>query len=240
MKHNLIAIVPARSGSKGLKNKNIKPLCGEPLIHWTIDFILKSNLFSRCVVSTDCPNYRDISLQSGAEVPFLRSLELSSDHASSSDVILDVFNQLNSSFSPNDFFVLFEPTSPIRFKNDLDTILNLLSSTNRVVSISEAKSAHSLYQYNLSSDSRLQPVSSAPSSTARRQDMSQSYYLNGSFYASPILNFISNPSFITDTTVGCITNFWSTFEIDYLDDFLLCELIMSKFLSSPNSSSLLQ
>ena len=235
MPYNLIAIIPARSGSKGLNNKNIMPFCGEPLIYWTIDFILKSNLFSRCIVSTDSTHYRDISLHCGAEVPFLRSPELSSDHATSADVILDVFNRLDISFTPNDLFVLFEPTSPIRFKCDLDTVLSSLSSTNRVVSISEAKSDHPLYQFNLNAQSMLEPFYSLESPASRRQDMTQSFYLNGSFYASSILDFISNPTFITEKTVGCITNFWSSFEIDYLEDFCLCELIMTNLLSTSNA-----
>ena len=228
MTHNLIAIVPARSGSKGLKDKNILPFCGQPLIHWTIDFILKSKLFSRCIVSTDSPHYRDISIQAGAEVPYLRSSALSSDSASSSAVILDVLDRLHMSFTPNDFFVLFEPTSPIRFNSDLDNIITKLTSTNRVVSISEAKSFHYLYQYSLSKNSTLKQAFSEPSSTARRQDMPKSYYLDGSFYASSILDYIVNPTFVSDSTVGCISNYWSSFEIDYHDDFLLCELIMSK------------
>ena len=102
------------------------PFCGKPLIHWTIDFICKSNLFSRCIVSTDSPKYRDIALRSGAEVPFLRSSDLSSDDATSSAVILDVLNRLNTPFTVDDVFILFEPTSPIRFQEDLDSVLALL------------------------------------------------------------------------------------------------------------------
>ena len=210
------------------------PFCGEPLIHWTIDFIRKSNLFSRCIVSTDSPIYRDIALRSGAEVPFLRSSDLSSDAATSSAVILDVFNRLNTPFTADDVFILFEPTSPIRFHEDLDSVLALLDSTNRVVSVTEAKSAHPQYQYCLSTDSRLKQHSSLVSTTARRQDMPQSVYLNGSFYASSVLDYISNPTFIKEDTVGYLTNYWSSFEIDYTEDFMLCEIIMNFLLSSSN------
>lgn len=236
MERNLIAIVPARSGSKGLKNKNIKQFCGKPLIFWTIDFILKSKLFSRCIVTTDSPHYRDIAVEYGAEVPFLRSSQLASDEATSSDVILNVFDTLDLPLSPNDSFVLFEPTSPIRFQSDLQKVVRLISDTNRVVSISEAKSSHPLYQYKLSESSHLTPFISSTLTSARRQEMSNTFYLNGSFYASSIADFIRNPSFISDQTIGSATEFWSSFEIDYEDDFLLCELIMTKLLSFPFSN----
>ena len=95
LKKNYIAIIPARGGSKGLKRKNILPFNGRPLISWSIDFIKKSGVFNRCLTSTDSEEIALIAKEYGSEVPFLRSKELASDNASSSDVILDVISRCN-------------------------------------------------------------------------------------------------------------------------------------------------
>lgn len=90
---NNLAIIPARSGSKGLKDKNIKKLYGKPLIGYSIDAAQKSGVFSEIIVSTDSKTYADISVALGAHVPFLRSAEMSNDTASSWDVVIEVEGQ---------------------------------------------------------------------------------------------------------------------------------------------------
>ena len=95
----VIAIVPARSGSKGLPGKNIKDLCGKPLLAWTIEKALKSRFIDKVVVSTDSEEIAEISVRFGADVPFLRPKELASDEATSCSVVehcLDFFDFKNN------------------------------------------------------------------------------------------------------------------------------------------------
>ena len=106
-----IAIIPARSGSKGLKDKNIIDLCGKPLIAYSIEAALNTKLFDKVIVSTDSDTYAEISRRYGAEV-FMRGEKLSNDNATTYMVIEDILmNKLQESY---DYFVLLQPTSPLR------------------------------------------------------------------------------------------------------------------------------
>lgn len=106
-----IAIIPARSGSKGLKDKNIIDLCGKPLIAYTIDAAIQSGEFDRVIVSTDSEHYADISRQYGAEI-MMRGEALSNDQATTYMVLEDILK--NRLSEPIDYFVLLQPTSPLR------------------------------------------------------------------------------------------------------------------------------
>lgn len=106
-----IAIIPARSGSKGLKDKNIIDLCGKPLIAYTIEAAIQSGEFDRVIVSTDSEHYADISRQYGAEI-MMRGEALSNDKATTYMVLEDILK--NRLSEPIDYFVLLQPTSPLR------------------------------------------------------------------------------------------------------------------------------
>jgi len=116
-----IAIIPARSGSKGLPNKNILMLGNKPLIAYTIEAALKSREFERVIVSTDSLEYKYIAEKFGAEV-FMRSEELSNDKASSFVVIEDVLNKIETTV---DYFVLLQVTSPFRNENHIKESIKL-------------------------------------------------------------------------------------------------------------------
>ncbi len=105
-----LAIITARSGSKGLKDKNIIDIGGKPLIAYSIEAALQSELFDRVIVSTDSEKYADISRQYGAQV-MMRGEELSNDNASSYMVIRDVLARVEETY---DYFMLLQPTSPMR------------------------------------------------------------------------------------------------------------------------------
>ncbi|END7904885.1 acylneuraminate cytidylyltransferase, partial [Escherichia coli] len=106
MRKNKIAIIPARSGSKGLLNKNILMLCDKPLIAYTIEAAIESKVFDKVIVSTDSTEYKDIALRYGAEV-IMRDKELASDKATSFVVVKDVLEKNNG----YDYFALLQPTS---------------------------------------------------------------------------------------------------------------------------------
>ena len=114
-----IAIIIARSGSKGLKNKNIRLLKGKPLMAYTIEAALKSKCFDKVMVSTDSKKYADIAREYGAEVPFLRSKETAKDSTSPWDVVKEVLDQYKLMGEEFDTFALLQPTSPLRDHKDI-------------------------------------------------------------------------------------------------------------------------
>ena len=117
---SVVAIIPARGGSKGVPNKNIKDLCGKPLIAYTIECALKSKLLSHIVVSTDSQKVASIASQYGINVPSLRPPELSNDTALTIDVISHEINNLKAQNQFFDYVMLLQPTVPFRTPSDID------------------------------------------------------------------------------------------------------------------------
>ena len=126
----VLALIPARSGSKGLLGKNTKLLCGKPLIAWPIQSALASQYIDNVVVSTDCQKIADLAVQYQAAVPFIRPENLASDSASSFDVIIHALDALANSGQEFDYLFLLEPTSPLTQTSDIDlAIERLINST---------------------------------------------------------------------------------------------------------------
>ena len=139
--HVVVSVVPARAGSKGLPGKNIKMFCGKPLIAHTIEQAKQSNYIDRIIVSTEANEIAKISLAYGAEVPFMRPLELAGDSVATVDVLLHAINWLECveqySFS---ILVLLHVTTPLRSVEDIDKSIALLVDENadNVFSVAEA------------------------------------------------------------------------------------------------------
>jgi CMP-N-acetylneuraminic acid synthetase len=126
MKNKIIAIIPARGGSKGLPRKNIKLLLGKPLVAWTIEQAKNSKYVNKVVVSTEDKEIAEISRGYGAEVPFLRPKELARDDSPTIDAILHALNWFEESGEYFDIVVLLEPTSPLRDVEDKDKCVEIL------------------------------------------------------------------------------------------------------------------
>ena len=233
MSRNFVAIIPARGGSKGLPNKNILELGGHPLIAWSIKFAQISKRFERCIVSTDSHDIAQIATQYGAEVPFLRADELSSDTATSSDVILDVIDRC--CIPKEDIFFLLEPTSPYRLLDDFNQVLALYQKpdTQKVVSVTEAVSSSYYFQYLRNKEKpggHLESILYDKSmNIARRQDIPDSYYLDGTLYSDSVSSFKENPTFLSINTKSIVTNYLSSFEIDNAIDLEMYRAIFNHF-----------
>ena len=134
-----IAIIPARSGSKGLSDKNIKPLVGKPLLAYSIEAALESNMFDTVMVSTDSTIYSEISKEYGADVPFLRSDKASSDTASSWDAVEEVLAGYKKMGREFDCFMLLQPTSPLRSAQNIIEAFDELKrkNANSIISLCE-------------------------------------------------------------------------------------------------------
>jgi len=122
-RYKVLGIITARAGSKGLPGKNILPLCGKPLIAWSILAARQSTYLDSLVVTTDSQDIADISVQYGAEVPFLRPAELATDTSTSFSVIKHSIQELKRKSALFDIVVLIEPTSPLREAQDIDHAL---------------------------------------------------------------------------------------------------------------------
>jgi len=139
MKGRHLAIIPARSGSKGLKDKNIKLLNGKPMIDYTIEAALNSGIYEDIIVSTDSEVYANIAKECGANVPFLRPNFLSNDAATTVDVIEYTINKLKNSGKEYEYISILQPTSPLRTADHIKEANELLFNKggNSVISVCE-------------------------------------------------------------------------------------------------------
>lgn len=226
----LLAIIPARSGSKRLPNKNILPLHGKPLIQWSIDAAINSSFIDAVVVSTDSIEIADIAEKGGARVPFIRPAELSSDESTSIDVVLHAINELGSRGEYFNYVMLLQPTSPLRTEKHIDESVQLLLSKGAKAVVSVCRITHPIewigeIQDDLSMDAFIKNIEPA----RRAQDFPDRYSLNGSIYLVSVSEFVKYKKFAIDQ--GCFAYKMepeSSVDIDEQLDFEVCEMIMSK------------
>lgn len=136
-----LAIIPARGGSKGIPYKNIMNINGKPLIAYSIEAAKQSKYIDYILVSTDDDKIKEVSLQYGASVPFLRPEEISNDTAKSIDVVIHGINYLKESGEEFDYVVLLQPTSPLRTSQDIDEAIEILIKNEKesLVSVCEVE-----------------------------------------------------------------------------------------------------
>lgn len=178
-----LAIIPARSGSKGVIDKNIRELNGKPLMGYSIEAALKSGCFGEVMVSTDSKEYADIAVACGAKAPFLRSLENSSEYAASWEVVREVLNRYQEQGRQFDMVTLLQPTSPLRTAEDIIGAYEIYKEkcASSVVSVCEMETSP-LICNTLREDNGLEGFISQEIKGKRRQDLPQYYRLNGAIY----------------------------------------------------------
>ena len=219
--HKVIAIITARSGSKGLPKKNIKELHGKPLIAWTIDSARKSKYLDKVIVSTDCKDISKVAMQFGAEVPFIRPLYLASDDSTSFDVLKHALEHEKFQ-GAYEIVVLLEPTSPLREAFDIDNALeNLVASEHAksIVGVCKTETQHPAFLYTLGTSQNLKSLENNSKKDIRRQDIGDVYFLEGSIYASWIDTLLKNKGFYHNKTIGYIVPKWKSFEVDDIIDW---------------------
>ena len=178
-----IAIIPARSGSKGLVDKNIANVCGRPLIDYTIKAALESNCFQHIMVSTDSEKYADIAKKCGVDVPFLRSLETSSDTSDTWDVVREVLGRYEKKGEKFDYVMLLQPTSPLRSAKDIINAFQLIKTKEVVNVVSVTEVEHPVqWCFSLEDSLSLENYAKSPFNKMRRQDLKKHYIENGAIY----------------------------------------------------------
>lgn len=224
-----LAIIPARGGSKGLPRKNVKKLCGKPLIVWSIEAGLKSNYVDELIVSTDDKEIVEIATKYGAKVPFLRPDYLASDTATSFDAVkhtIDYYkNELGKEF---DYIVLLEPTSPLRESDDIDSAIKKLlhSNADSIVGISKTEDQNPAFLILKDDSNYISGYENKEMKVLRRQDISDVYFFEGTIYISKIEVLLNKKSFYHKNTIGYEVPKYKSLEIDDMDDFIMVEAIM--------------
>jgi CMP-N-acetylneuraminic acid synthetase len=226
--HNkILAVIPARSGSKGLRNKNIMKLNGKPLIAYSIESAIKSNIFQDVIVSTDSKKYAEIAEEYGAWVPFLRPDNLSSDEAVTNDVVEDLLIKLEQNGKKYDFVMILQPTSPLRDDKDIIDALNFFVSkkANSVISMCECEHPP-IWTKELGEDLSLDGFL-GNLSTKRRQELHTYYRINGAIYLYKVEYFLKYKNLYHNKSYAFIMDKNKSIDIDDLYDFTIAEVLMN-------------
>ncbi|QDM00880.1 acylneuraminate cytidylyltransferase family protein [Aliarcobacter butzleri] len=224
-----LAIIPARGGSKGLPGKNIKELCGKPLISWSIEAGLKSKYLDEVMVTTDSKDIAYIAKQYGASVPFLRPDVLASDTATSFDAIKHTIefykNELDKEFN---YIVLLEPTSPLRRGSDIDTAIEQLFNSNAdsIVGICRTEDQNPAFLVFKNEKDFISGYENHDIKVLRRQDIKDVYFFEGTIYISKTDVLLNKKTFYHENTIGYVVPKYKSLEIDDIDDFIMVEAIM--------------
>ena len=222
-----IAIIPARSGSKGLPDKNIKLLNGKPLIAYTIEAAKESRCFDTIMVSTDSQKYADIAVEYGADVPFLRTDETASDTASSWAVVREVLEKYKDRGEVFDSFALLQPTTPLRQADDIKNAYQMMLDKNAGAIVSVCEAEHSITLYNtLPEDQSFVGFLRDPSKYARQME-GKTYRLNGAIYFSKVNHFYENNYIYDSNCYAAIMPSQRSVDIDNELDFRMVEFLMN-------------
>ena len=213
----VLALIPARGGSKGIKDKNIVDVCGKPLIAYSIDAAKRSKYVDDIVVTTDSEKIKEVAEKYGADVPFLRPNELATDNSKTIDAVIHAVNTLKESGQNYDILILLQPTCPLRTTEDIDNSLELFVSKGCValVSVNKVKE-HPILMRKINEDGMMDNLLNIPS-TIRRQDMPPIYKVNGSIYIN-LIKELSNNTSLNDNPLAYITDNEHSIDIDNLDD----------------------
>ena len=223
-----LAIIPARSGSKGLPNKNIKLLAGKPLMAYSIEAALASDMFDTVMVSTDSEEYAEIARDYGAEVPFLRSEKTSSDTASSWDAVEEVLIEYRKLGREFDSFMLLQPTSPLRSSQDICNAFVEMKGKNANSIVSLCEVDHSPLQCNvLPEDLSLDTFIRDDAKGKRRQDLPLYYRFNGAIYLAKVPFFMSDHDIYRERCFAYVMDKINSIDIDDELDFLIASAILT-------------
>lgn len=228
MSEKVLALIPARGGSKRLKNKNILSLGGKPLIAHTIGAALKSKYIDRVIVSTDCEEISAVSQEYGAEVPFLRSDALATDEASSVDVVIDAVSKLEDSGANLKQIILLQPTSPLRKPAHIDEAFESFINKNADAVISVTDCEHSpLWSSALGENGSMEEFYLKRASLKRSQDLPLYVRLNGAIYIIDKELLLKKKSFLpSKNTFAYLMSKESSVDIDDKFDFEFAKYLL--------------
>lgn len=221
----ILAIIPARGGSKGLPGKNIKILVGKPLIAWTIEQAKKSKYIDKLIVNTDSKKIVEVAEKYGADVPFLRPKKLAQDDSSIYDVVFHTLNWFEKKDIQFDIIILLQTTSPLRNTGDIDNALRLFleKCPESLISISENSP---YWSFKIDKKDYLRPVFNWNYFKKRRQDLPKSYVPNGAIFIFTPKTLLKNKRLYYKETLPYVMPIERSIDIDNEVDFKLVEIII--------------
>lgn len=229
----ILAIIPARCGSKGIPFKNIIDVNGKPLIQYSIEIALQlrlNNLIDEIIVSTDCNEIKEISEHSGLKVPFLRPKNISGDKAKSIEYVLNCLQYFESKNINYDAVIILQPTSPLRTYNDVKNALNIFSENNNdsLISAYREQSINDLVLYHKKSDNVAIPFDRNHNEGIRRQQHGEVYVRNGAIYITTVKYIKNEKKIISDFPLMYRMSKNSSINVDTFDDLELVRSLLCK------------
>ncbi len=223
----VLALIPARGGSKGLPRKNVLPLAGHPLIAWSVGAARACASIDRVILSSDDPEIIAAAREAGCDVPFVRPSELAADDTPAMDVVRHAVAWAQAESETYDYLVLLQPTSPLRTAEDIEAGLRLCheSGASTVVSVVEA-SKSPYWMYHLDESARLSPVLPRRADAFRRQNLPPAYALNGAVYVARWSALSSLDSFVTEDTLAAVMPAERSIDIDSRLDMVIAEAVL--------------
>ena len=225
----VLAIIPARGGSKGLPGKNIKKLNGKPLLAYSIETAIQSDVFDKIIVSTDDEKIAKTAKNYGAEVPFIRPAKLATDTAKSIEVLVHAIKWLEDKGENYDYVMKLQPTSPLRKKEDIVKAMDLLlkKDGNSVISVSECDH-HPLWANTLEDDLKMNEFIRDEVKGKNRQELPKYYELNGVIFLSKVEVLLRTKDWYGKESYAYVMDSKRAIDIDNIIDFELAEIIMRK------------
>ncbi len=227
---DVIAIIPARGGSKGLPQKNVLNLNGKPLIAYTIEAALRAEQIERVIVTTDDMNIAKIAKEYGAEVPFIRPEYLASDMASAVDVYIHAVEFLMQEGIEIEKFMVLLPTAPLRTERHINSAMELFEKekAETLISMKEAETPVTWY-YKMDATKRVENAGYGEGDAIANRQMNKTLYVpNGAIYILDYHLLKEKRTYYSMNTVAYIMSAKDSIDIDTKLDFEFAEYIMSK------------
>lgn len=228
----ILAMIPARGGSKGLPGKNVRPLLGKPLIGWTVGQALASRCLDRVIADTDSPAIAAAAKKHGAEVPYLRPARLAGDKARIVDVVLHALDFFEARGEKYDYFLLLEPTSPLRKAGDIDraikTLVDAGNKADSLVSVGAIALEHPAYAKKINARGRVEPYCPGLLAAGNRQGLAKAYFPYGVVYLSSVKFIRSSGQVYGGRLLPMEVERWQNYEINDIYDFRCVEAVMKE------------
>lgn len=231
-KNSVLAVIPARGGSKGLPGKNLRQLHGKPLIAWTIEAARRATCVERLILSSDDPEIIGVSRDLGCEVPFQRPLELATDEALLSDTLTHALTAFDHGC---EYLAVLQPTSPLRRSEDIDGCVNRCIEMEAMTCLSVTISPKSPYwMFSVDGDHRMTPIMDWEMVNTPRHNLQPVYVLNGAVYIVKIDWFLQHKTLLDASTLAYLMPPERSVDIDTLSDFHQAERLM-RMANSPKT-----
>lgn len=222
---SVLAIIPARGGSKGVPRKNIREVGGKPLIAWTIKEAKKSKYIDRLILSSEDAEIIEVAKNWGCEIPFTRPKELAQDDTPGIEPVLHAIEMIPG----YDYVVLLQPTSPLRKVTDIDECLRFCidAGADSCVSVTEAEKSP-FWMYYMQDNNRLRPVVDINNVYTNRQQHPKVYVLNGAIYIAKTDWLFNAKTFLDRKTIAYVMPREHSIDIDSELDLALSDVLINR------------